>query len=480
MNEYQVNKLMRIMVSLSAEQDTDELLRRILIYAMELTCCDGGTIYTKEGDLLYFRNFVTVSKDVFASSSDGRIDLPPVPLGRKHVCSCAALDQKLIDIPDIYSSKEYDFSGAKEYDRLNHYRTSSMLVVPMVDEKCRTIGVLQLINALDKDGNSIPFEAGFKDVIYGLSSLVAVCMNNQRLSKAFYELLHSFVQSMVNVIELRTPYNATHTQSMVFYGSKFIHWLNKQSKEWFFDESMVDPFLMSIWLHDIGKLITPLEVMDKSTRLGERETVIMHRLTIAILMEELHGLKYPGEAKACEAKRELLIEARETIVEANKSGLLSDDIISRLQSVFTLSCRDEHDQEIPLLFPEEIEALSIQRGTLTERERRIIEGHVVYTAQILSNVNFEGDYVQVPEWASSHHELLDGSGYPNGKKGSELSKEVRLLTILDIYDALTAEDRPYKKPLSSEKAFSIMRNMAEEGKLDKEILELFFESQAWE
>ncbi len=479
MKIFPTDRLVQIMVSLSAEHDLDLLLERILNYAMEITGCDGGTLYTKEGDFLHFRNMVTLSKKIDASTRKGTINLPPVPMRRTHVCACAALDKKLINLPDIYDSKEYDFSGARQYDKLNDYRTGSMLVIPMVDEKESVIGVLQLINAIDNDGNIIPFKPDNEQLIYGLASLVAVCMNNQRLSNAFYELLHSFVQVMVGAIEMRTPYNANHTKSMVLYGSRFILWLNEQNLDWKFEEKSIDPFLMSIWLHDIGKLITPLEIMEKATRLGDRKEKLLNRITIAILMEKIHALNAPEIKDAAFLKIKKLEEAKETILAADSPGFLNDELMAKVNALQQITVRNENDEKIPLLTDDEFAALSIQRGTLTAAERHIIESHVSYTAQMLSNVHFVGDYEDVPKWAAAHHEFLNGSGYPDHKKADELPREVRLLTILDVYDALTAGDRPYKPPIPSERAFSILEEMVKEGKIDGQILSLFKESGAW-
>ena len=474
-----LDRIVRIMIDLSAEHDIDLLLENILRYAMEITHCDGGTVYTKDGDYLYFRNMITESLDVCSSSRDGGINLPPVPLGRQHVCACAALDKTVISLPDIYRSKAYDFTGAKQYDMLNGYRTGSMLVIPMMDDRERVIGVLQLINAQDENGEVVPFKVEDVTLIFGLASLVAVCLNNQRLSQAFSDLLHSFVRTMVDAIGLRTPYNANHTKSMARYAARFIKWLNRQGLEWHFEEDTIDPFLMSVWLHDIGKLITPLSVMEKTSRLGDRKEALSHRLTVAMLMEELRGLRDPAQQKAAEEKRNALLAAKEVIFAANEPGFLTDERLAQIEQIAEMTCLDENGNEILLLTAEEKEALTVRRGTLTDEERKIMEGHVTCTAQMLSNVNFAGEYAPVPFWAASHHELLDGSGYPDGKTADDLPREVRLLTILDIYDALTAGDRPYKAPLSSERAFSILQEMADEGKLDAWILQLFHESRVW-
>lgn len=472
--------LIRSMVALSSEHDTDRLLERILQDAMELTHCDGGTVYTKHGEYLHFRNMFTISKGFHRLLTDEDTTIPPVPLGRRHVCACAALDKSMINIEDIYKSTTYDFSGAMEYDRLNGYRSCSMLVIPMVDIRDKVIGVLQLINAMDEENNTIPFDPGYEDIIYGLASLAAVCLNNQRLSQANYDLLHSFVRVMVGAIDLRTPYNANHTKNMVRYGEAFIKWLNDRGGEWVFEEEMKDPFLMSIWLHDIGKLITPHSVMEKSTRLGNHTDKLIHKITVGMLMERIRAAEHPDEAADARAKERELSEIKDFILTINEPVFLTDEYEDRLKVINTMTCLDESGERIPLLSDVEYEFLSIKRGTLSEGERKTMEGHVVDTARMLSNMKFTENYRPVPTWASLHHEYLDGSGYPDQLKGDELPREVRLITILDVYDALTAEDRPYKKPMPPDRAFAILHNMADEGKIDPCILELFEESKAWE
>ena len=153
--------------------------------------------------------------------------------------------------------------------------------------------------------------------------------------------------------------------------------------------------------------------------------------------------------------------------------------MAKVNAMADVKCLTSSGEYERLFDDYDIEALSVRRGTLTEAERKIIESHVSMTYKLLANMNFDGPYKNVPIWASEHHEYLDGSGYPNGLKGVELCWEVRLLTIIDIYDALTAEDRPYKPPLPPEKAFNILRDMAKEGKLDINILEDFIKSEAW-
>ena len=180
-----------------------------------------------------------------------------------------------------------------------------------------------------------------------------------------------------------------------------------------------------------------------------------------------------------ESMIEKLTDARDFILDINKAGFLPDEKLEKVKEIANLSCLTSDGGSLPLLDEGEVVSLSVRKGTLTAEERHIIETHVEYTESMLSKMVFKGLYERVPEWASGHHEFINGTGYPHKKQGDEIPPETRLITILDIYDALTAEDRPYKPPMPSEKAFSILREMEGEGKLDKKLLEMFYESGAW-
>lgn len=476
-DEYSLDRMIKIALDLSAEKDFDVLMSRILSEAMGICHCDAGTVYIKEKDHLEFYTVCTRSKGILAGKKDH--NMPPVPLSRKHVCACAAMDNRKINIPDIYNSTEYDFAGAQKYDQLNDYRTVSMLVIPMVDEKDNVTGVLQLINSLDEGGTTIPFDKKYEDVVSALASLAAVSINNHKLAKEVSNLLHSFVTVMVDAIEERSSYNATHTRSMVKYAGNFIDWLNETGNEWSFDEDRRDAYLMSVWLHDIGKLVIPLEVLDKPDRLASYRDRIKSKIEVTRLMAELDRCAHPDEADRYGRKIEELEKAWELIDKSNNAGFIDDDTIAALKECAKIECTTPYGDREMLLNDAELEAITVQRGTLTDKERKKIEEHVSQTAKMLESMSFGGTYEKVPFWAGSHHEFINGSGYPNHLSGDDLPKESRLLTIIDIYDALTAEDRPYKPPMPSEKAFAILSDMASEGKIDADILEMFKESGAW-
>lgn len=315
--------------------------------------------------------------------------------------------------------------------------------------------------------------SGLVIVISDETDEVQLFISNKRLAKQVIDLMDSFVEVMVTEIEEKSTYNANHTKSMVRYATNYLEYLREKGKLTDFTSEDTHPFLMSIWLHDIGKLLVPPEVLDKPTRLGSGLSDVLHRIEIAKLMLRI-SLDVDTEERLCE-----LDAAKELILSCNAAGFLDEDKLSQLRNAAKISCLTSDGMSTPLLNDDELEKMTIVRGTLTADERKIVESHVTFTRALLSKMAFHGVYENVPQWAAGHHELLDGSGYPDKLTAESIPWETRLLTIVDVYDALTAEDRPYKPPLPPEKAFAILRDMAAQGKVDSNILESFFNSGAW-
>ena len=331
------------------------------------------------------------------------------------------------------------------------------------------------VDLLCSEGEQIGMIAQITDITEATMLFIA----NKRLANQVTNLMNSFVEVMVTAIEEKSSYNANHTKSMVRYAKKYLTWLEKQGTLTQFTSENTAPLLMSIWLHDIGKLLVPPEVMDKPTRLGSAETDIRHRIETTRLMLQIKALQNPENAAEYHSQREQLDAAEKLIFTANTAGFLEDTVKEQLFDTAKITCIAADGSILPLLNDSELEAITVQRGTLTADERKIIESHVSWTGTLLSKVEFRGDYKPVPKWAAGHHELLDGSGYPEHLADGAIPWETRLLTIIDVYDALTAEDRPYKPPMPPEKAFAILADMAERGKIDKQILDSFRESEAW-
>ena len=479
MTNVSIDKLLDVGIALTAEKDDDKLLETILVGAMDISNCDGGTIYILRDNALDFKIMITRSMDFLKGGKHGAIDLPPVQMTRDNVCSCAAIDKVLINVADVYTDEKYDFSGPHRYDQMTGYKTTSMLVVPMEDDDGEIIGVLQLINAQDEAGVVVPFAKPYERVISSLASQAAICLTNMNLTAEVVELLDSFVRVMSTAIDARTPYNANHTRNMVKYAERFLVWLFENGDLWSYSEIQKRQFLMSIWLHDIGKLIIPLEVMDKQSRLGSKLGDVLHRFELIELETRILYLKNEIDEAAYLARSDELADATATIFAADTAGFMTDENIAAILAIGKKTYAHADGEIEHWLSEQEIAALSVRKGTLTNDERIIMESHVTMTARMLAEIKFSRNYIQVPVWAASHHEYLDGGGYPNRYKAPEISSEVRLLTILDVYDALTACDRPYKKAMPAEKAFGVLESMVEEGKLDGELVAMFKQSGAW-
>ncbi len=481
-----MKEILEVGVLLSSERDLNRLLEQILVCVMKLARCDAGTLYLLDGDALRFKIMRNDTLKTY-SGGDGRDpELPPVPLSRENVCALALLENRTVCIEDVRNCEEFDFSGPIRYDAMTGYHTKSMLVVPMHNRSGEEIGVLQLINALDEEGGICAFAKDMTLVLESVASQAAITIQNVRYMEEIKGLFHSFVKVMSSAVDERTPYNGSHTRHMAAYGSRFVDYLNhlaeQEGRGRLFSPSHKEEFLMSVWLHDIGKLVTPLEVMNKVSRLlpGQQET-LLHRMEVIRLRTEIACLKGQITNEEKERRIQKTYEATELIEQVNGAGFVTDEKLKELESLRKEAYIGEKGELCPWLLPEEFDLLSIRKGTLSKEERKIMEEHVSVTDMLLSKIRFSAELSHVREWAASHHELLDGSGYPAGRKAETIPQEVRMLTILDIFDALVADDRPYKPGMPVEKALAILKTMAEkEGKLDTKLTALFVESRCWE
>lgn len=306
-----------------------------------------------------------------------------------------------------------------------------------------------------------------------LNDMTSVAAMRKHYTEQLLHLLDSLVQALAAAIEERSHYNARHTHNMVSMAEYFLQWLDKTNHPWQFDQKKKHAFLMSVWLHDVGKLSVPLKVMDKATRLGVAAEKINTRFGRIHLLDRLAFAEGNITAEEFRLREEHRKHWLDFIHKVDTSGFLSDEDAENVRVLAEQHYTEEDGTETPYLTPEEIDCLMIKRGTLTDKERTIMQNHVTVTKKILEKVDFPDDYKMVPEWAGAHHELKNGKGYPEHKQGDAIPKEVCLLTILDIFEALTAKDRPYKKPIPVEKAWAILHSMADEGSLDKDILTLF-------
>ena len=504
---------LNICLSITSQTDREQLLSDILDKAMELNNCDAGTLYLLEDDGLHFCRMVTKSIGLRQGGHDDPIGFPPVPLQPQYVSSYSVMHNEPVHIDSVRDDERFDFSGSMRYDEMTGYFTGTMFVVPLANDKGELIGAVQLINALpdgvktvrkeDLEKTVVGFRPEIELLTNAMASLAAISLTNMQYSQQIRELLSSLVRALSTAIDQRTPYNANHTRNMVKYGEKFIDWLSasgKSTKDLNFDNGKRDAFLMSVWLHDVGKLVVPLEVMDKSSRLGPKLDDVLGRLRIIGLLTRIDALEGRIPSEDAEARLAELGDISEFIKKVNTQGFLPDPDLARVMELGERTFTDENGEVHKWLTDEEFTDLQVRKGTLTAEERQIMESHVTATAKILSEVFFPKQYENTPVWAAMHHELLNGKGYPNHLLGKDadgqdiyeedkkkenvmkkvIPDEVRLLTILDVFDALTARDRPYKPGMPVEKALSILHSMVEEGSMDGNILALFEESKAWE
>ncbi len=473
----ETRRILETFISMSAQKDSDVLTENILNDALFITNCDAGTLYIVNEGKLEFRVMITKSQNINRGGKNERITLPPVQMSRHNVCAYSVLEKKSVNIADVYSSELFDFSGPKNYDKLTNYRTKSMMVIPMENDKGTIIGVLQLMNALDGDGNIISFSKKNEMILTAIASQAAIKLTNINYTLEIKGLMESIVRTFAEVIYQRTPYNVSHTHNMHKYASRFMQWLSDNPHDRLsFTEEGMQLFYMSIWLHDIGKLITPLEIMDKETRLSTKYERVMARLDIITLTAKLNALR---QGVDCSETLSQIEKVRSFIGEVNVKPFLDNETLAKVKELVHLTYIDDSGQSKPWFTDDEIEDLSIIKGTLTPKERAVMQQHVVMTERILAKMDFKNEYSVVPIWASNHHEFLDGSGYPKQLTSENLDTETRLLTIIDVFDGLSATDRPYKKATPIDKVFSIMGDMVDEGKLDGYILSIFKKSEVW-
>lgn len=479
MERTQIDKILEIGISLAAEHNYDDLLSKIVDCAMDLTRSDGGTLYLYEDDRLHFCITKNSSLGVNRRGND-REQYPPVPLTEENVCAYSALHRKLLNIEDAYGCEEFDFSGPREYDKLTGYRTKSMLVFPLVNHEDKLVGVVQLINALDEKGSVIPYDRQYEKIVESLGSQAAVAVSNMKFVKEIEKLMVSITQVFTDAIDTRIPYNYYHSRNVYLYVQMLVDYINRLYEEGksahHFSVADRDELLMAALLHDIGKLVIPNEIIDKTSRLGDKLPLVLEHFQHLTALLHVDYLERRLEKSRWIEAKNYLLDASQRVEELNRKPTLTDEDAAYVRELASKKYTGAGGGKIPYLSLSEAECLSVRRGNLTTQERDVIRSHVVYTEKYLRKMNFGERYPHIIEWAGAHHEMLDGSGYPRGLKGEEIPFEARILAVVDVFEALTSSDRPYKKSMEEGKALSVLDDMAQEGKVDKEVLRLFKEA----
>ncbi|MFK7999203.1 MAG: HD domain-containing phosphohydrolase [Polyangiales bacterium] len=499
-NLHKLELLYEVGIALSAEHDTDRLMERILMEAKKLCRADGGTLYMRtEDDHLRFAIVRNDSLGIALGGTTGsKVPFAPIELhddetqrpNHNNVATYAALIKKSVNIPDAYDTTTFDFSGTKAFDDANGYRSTSFLTIPLVNHKRRVIAVLQLINAQDEDGKTIAFSRSRQRIVEALASQAAVALENQQLIDGQRKLLESFIQMIAAAIDSKSPYTGAHcervpiltlmlAQAACEQGEGPFGSFNLSEDEWY-------ELKIAAWLHDCGKVTTPVHIMDKGTKLetindrietvAARFEVLKRDAKIVMLEAKLSGENAEdAEAQYAETVARLSEELG-FLREANVGAeFLADKSAGEIREIGKRLFIQE-GLERALLSEDEVDNLCISRGTLTDDERLIINGHMVQTVQMLESLPFPANLRNVPEYAGGHHERFDGKGYPRGLYAGDMSIPARIMAIADVFEALTAQDRPYKKGKTLSESMRIMGFMKRDNHLDPELLDLFVTS----
>ena len=499
----QAKRLIEIAISLSAELRLDVLLERILVHARDLTLADAGTLYLLKDGQLHFEILQNATLGIALGGATGKpILLDPVHLVRSNVCAYAAILGQTVSIEDVYSSRKFDFSGPRIYDRKTGYRSTSMLVVPMKNHEGNVIGVLQLLNAIDPGSRAvIPFRPDLTALVEALASLAAVAIENATLIRETKDLFHSLVKVLAAAIDAKSHHTGNHVQRVALLNTFLAQTVNRATegplREVTFSEKQMEEIYIAGWLHDIGKITTPVNVMNKSTKLETivdrivlietRFRLIAERLVNDALRRKLaRAAGSPGGEEAGPEDEELArslgrIDAAIGLVRAcNQPGeFMNQAAVDGLNEVaratFELDGRFE-----PYLTGDELENLCIRRGTLTEAERLVMQEHINWTIKLLTHIPCKGYLANVPLYAGQHHEKLNGKGYPAGATAADIPIQSRILAIADFYEALSAKDRPYKKPMTFEQITAILKESAARNEIDPDLLDLIIREGAFE
>jgi HD-GYP domain-containing protein (c-di-GMP phosphodiesterase class II) len=501
------NRLTTIGISLSREKNIENLLEKILTSARKITNADAGTLYLVDQTNKRL-TFEIVQNDSMNLNLQARGDVfdsfPPVPLeingspNLKNVSSYVALTGEKVNIPDVYQAEGFDFTGTKSYDANSGYRSKSMLVIPMKNHQDETIGVLQIINALSSETRRpVPFVPEDEGIAGALASQAAVCMTKNQLIQDLENLLEAFIKSIATAIDDKSPHTGRHVNRVVDLVMLMAQELNSADsppfKEVEFTPDELEEMRIASWLHDVGKISTPEHILDKRSRLEgvwDREELIKTRFCLISLCLENQYLKKKGEPSAeadkqadfdnYKLEQEKQKDDFDFLLGCNKSErFINDQDLARIEDIakrtYTFA-----GESFSYLTAEELEMLSIRRGNLTHEERKIIEKHAEVTQKILGSLPFPKKLSRVAEFASMHHERMDGTGYNLGVGAKDIPLQARIIALADVFEALTATDRPYKKPITIDKALQILEHMKEDNHLDPALVDFFIRNRIYE
>ncbi|MES2879376.1 MAG: HD domain-containing phosphohydrolase [Pseudomonadota bacterium] len=501
-----LEQLNDIGASLSKERDITRLLERILLAAKTITNADGGTLYRTEedGQSLRFEILRTDSLNIAMGGTSGSaISFPDLPLqdatggpNDSLVAAYAAIHRQTVNIADAYCEAHFDFSGTRHFDERSGYRTQSVLAVPMKDHEGEVIGVLQLINAQAPGASTvIPFSAANQRLAESLASQAAIALSNRSLMTQLEELFESFIHVINLAIEEKSQYTGGHCQRVPELTMLLAQAVADTTEGPLASFTMNDrdryELKIAGLLHDCGKVTTPVHVVDKATKLQtlfDRIHLVDTRFEVLKRDAEIDALRQQLALRPCtdpQAEAAVMTEHHVALeaLDADRSFLrttnvggetMSEAALQRVREIGSQRVwRNVEGMETEFLTADEIENLTIRAGTLTLAERNTINHHIVATIKMLEQLPWPKHLKNVPEYAGGHHERMDGKGYPRGLTRDQMSVQARIMGIADIFEALTASDRPYKRGMKLSQAMGIMNNFKASGHIDPDVFDIF-------
>jgi HD-GYP domain-containing protein (c-di-GMP phosphodiesterase class II) len=497
-----------ISIRLTTEKNSSKLLDEILQVVMSIANSDAGSIYSiTSNKQLKFETVINKSLNLYLGGTlGGPVDFPNIELfidGKPNDTAIVAHSVntgEVINIPDVYDALPFDMSAARKMDARTGYRSESMLTIPLKDHEDDIIGVIQLINVKDAQNKNIPFSEELVTLIRSFASLGAISLTNSTLVKDMEVLFSTFAEAIAMAIDEKSPHTGGHCKrvpALTLMLADAVHKIDKGPLADFI-MSPEDRHELSVagWLHDCGKIATPDHIMEKSTKLetifdriefiDAKFEIISRDLELSYQQQIISAIKQNKSVEVLQFERLLETELKQLALDrallqrVNIGGeFLGEEEqahILRISKQYSLKINGE---ETPLLTDDEVENLMIRRGTLTQGEREIMKRHMDITKNILDILPFPKHLSNVAEYALGHHEKLDGTGYPRGLTKEQMSVPARLMAITDIFEALSAVDRPYKKAKPVSECLNILGNMVSNNHLDPDIFAIFIESEVY-
>ena len=497
--EERVCALNRIGIALSAERDLDRLLEKILTESRRFTGSEAGSLYLlEEGPYGRRLRFKLAQNDAVKFAFSERT----MPVDDASLAGYVAGHGEPVLLDDAYAVPPgAPYRHNTTFDEQTGWRTRGMLIVPMSDHTGALVGVLQLMNRRLADGAHASYPADLVPLLLSLATQAAVSVKANQLTASIRRLFEDFARAAIMAVELRDPTTAGHSTRVADFSVALARVVDRADDGPYasasFSREEIRELQTAALLHDFGKISIPERVLVKARKLDDEAILrIRDRFDLALEAEDardyrelLLRLVQAGVPPSAEDLRLLDLARRERaedleeqfdeVRRANEPTVLQEEAGEALRRLLSRSFRDRRGVVAPLLRDEEFRLLSIRKGSLSVEERNQIESHVSHTFRFLSSIPWTTDLARVPEIAHAHHEKLDGTGYPRGLCADRIPVPSRIMAVCDIYDALTASDRPYKRAVPREKALRILEDEGRAGLLDSWLVSAFVAEKIW-